>query len=106
MILRVAIRTLKQAAAWVDRVGPALVALAPDEEPDEIEREVVELLRDQGRLSTRVLPDLLPHRERKHVRAALDRLQKRFAVTNAGLEETDGWPAIVVELVEHRFATQ
>jgi len=83
---------------------PALVALAPQEEPDGIEGEVVGLLRTHGPASTRDLPDLLPHHERKHVRAALDRLQKRLVVTNAGLEQTDGWPAIVVDLVERRFA--
>jgi hypothetical protein len=85
---------------------PALVAVAPREEPDGIEGEVVELLREHGPASTRDLPDLLPHHERKHVRAALDRLQKRLVVTNAGLEETDGWPAIVVDLVERRFAAR
>jgi hypothetical protein len=83
---------------------PALVALAPREEPDGIEGELVELLRTHGPASTRDLPELLPHHERKHVRTALDRLQKRLVVTNAGLEETDGWPAIVVDLVERRFA--
>jgi hypothetical protein len=83
---------------------PALVALAPRDAPDGIEGEIVELLGAHGPASTRDLPDLLPHHERKHVRAALDRLQKRLVVTNAGLEDTDGWPAIVVDLVERRFA--
>jgi len=85
-------------------VLPALVALSPREEPVELEGEIVSLLRDQGLLSTRELPDLLPHHERKRVRASLDRLQKSLVVTNAGLERTDGWPAIVVDLVERRFA--
>jgi hypothetical protein len=85
-------------------VFPALVALAPRDEPVELEREVVALLREQGPLNTRELPDLLPHHERKRVRATLDRLQKSLVVTNAGLEETDGWPAIVVDLVERRYA--
>jgi chromosome segregation and condensation protein ScpB len=85
-------------------VLPALVALAPREDPVELEGEVVAVLREQGPLSTRELPELLPHHERKRVRGALDRLQKSLVVTNAGLEETDGWPAIVVDLVERRFA--
>src|SRR4051794_17722464 len=85
-------------------VLPALVALTPRDEQAELEGEIVALLREQGPLSTRELPDLLPHHERKRVRAALDRLQKTFVVTNAGLEQTDGWPAIVVDLVERRFA--
>jgi hypothetical protein len=82
---------------------PALVALAPREALDGIEGEIVSVLESHGPLSTRELPDLLPHHERKRVRAALERLQKRFVVTNAGLEETDGWPAIVVDLVARRY---
>ena len=85
-------------------VLPALAALAPHEEPAELEEEIVALLDQHGPMSTRVLPDLLPHHDRKHVRASLDRLQKQLVVTNAGLEETDGWPAIVVDLVRRRFA--
>ena len=83
-------------------VLPALVALADREPADELEREVVDALAG-GPQSTRDLPDLLPAHERKRVRAAIDRLQKRFVVTNAGLEETDGWPAIVVDLVDRRY---
>jgi DNA glycosylase AlkZ-like len=87
-------------------VLPALAALAPRaDELAEIDRDVVELLRETGPLSTRELPDLLRARERRPVRAALDRLQRLLVVTNAGLEQTDGWPAIVVDLVERRYAT-
>lgn len=85
-------------------VLPALVALSADTDLDPLETEVVELLRAGGALSTRELPDLLPAHERKRVRGALDRLQKRLVVTNAGLEETAGWPAIVVDVVERRYA--
>jgi hypothetical protein len=85
-------------------VLPALVALAGGDERAGLEAEVVDVLREHGPTSTRDLPDLLPHYERKRVRSALDRLQKQLVVTNAGLEETDGWPAIVVDLVERRFA--
>jgi hypothetical protein len=83
---------------------PALVALTPREPLEGLEAEIVSVLESHGPLSTRELPDLLAHRERKRVRAALDRLQKQFVVTNAGLEETDGWPAIVVDLVARRYA--
>lgn len=81
---------------------PALVALADREPRDDVERDVLAVLAD-GPQSTRDLPELLPAHERKHVRGAIDRLQKRFVVTNAGLERTDGWPAIVVDLLERRF---
>jgi chromosome segregation and condensation protein ScpB len=84
---------------------PALVAVHRSaDEPSEAEREVLDLLASAGPTSTRELPELLPHRERKTVRAALDRLQRRLLVTNAGLEETDGWPANVVDLVDRRYA--
>lgn len=83
---------------------PALVALSPHDPPEGLEGEIVAVLDSHGPVSTRELPDLLAHHERKRVRAALDRLQKRLVVTNAGLEETDGWPAIVVDLVARRFA--
>lgn len=83
---------------------PSLVGAAPAAEPTPLEADVVELLRAAGPLSTRELPELLPQYERRPVRAALDRLQRRLVVTNAGLEQTDGWPAIVVDLVERRYA--
>jgi hypothetical protein len=82
---------------------PALVALAR-REPEGLEAQVVDVVRADGPVSMRDLPDLLPGHERKTVRAAVDRLQKAFVLTNAGLEETDGWPAIVVDLVERRYA--
>jgi hypothetical protein len=83
---------------------PALVAVARRAELDPLEAEIVDLLSAAGPLSTRELPDLLPGHERKRVRAALDRLQKALVVTNAGLEETGGWPAIVVDLMDRRHA--
>jgi hypothetical protein len=83
---------------------PALVALAPREAPEGLEGEIVSVLESHGPLSTRELPDLVADHERRRVRAALDRLQKQFVLTNAGLEETDGWPAIVVDLVARRYA--
>lgn len=85
---------------------PALVAVARREELDPLEAEVVELLHRHGALSTRELPELLPAHERKRVRAAIDRLQKALLVTNAGLEKSAGWPAIVVDLTARRYAAQ
>src|SRR3954453_3733647 len=43
---------------------PALVAVARRGELDPVEGEIVELLTEEGPLSTRELPDLLPTRER------------------------------------------
>ena len=84
---------------------PAFVAVAARDDVDPLERQLVDLLLSAGPLSTRELPDLLPGHDRKHVRAALDRLQKRFLVTNAGLEAGQGWAAIVVDLVDRRYAS-
>ena len=85
---------------------PALVAVARRAELDPLDAQIVELLRAEGPLSTGELPDLLPGHERKRVRAAIDRLQKALITTNAGLEESAGWPAILVDLTERRYARQ
>jgi hypothetical protein len=84
---------------------PALVA-ATDRGGDRspVEEEVLEVIRSAGPVSTRELPELLGHRTRREVRAAIDGLQRRLILTNAGLEETDGWPAILVDLVDRRYA--
>jgi hypothetical protein len=86
-------------------VVPALVAATRTEaEPSALEREIVDVLASAGATSTRELPELLQHHERRAVRAALERLQRRFVITNAGLEEdADRWPANVVDLVERRY---
>jgi hypothetical protein len=86
-------------------VLPALVAAADrGGAPSPVEDEVLEVVRSTGPVSTRELPELLPHHARKVVRAAVDRLQRRLVLTNAGLEQSDGWPAILVDLVERRYA--
>lgn len=93
-----------RASLVAPRLVAPLAAIVAAAEPSELERDVVEVLRTAGPLSTRELPELLPRYERRQVRAALDRLQRRLVVTHAGLEQTDGWPAIVVDLVERRYA--
>jgi hypothetical protein len=83
---------------------PALVAAAPEPDLSELEHEIVDLVRGHGALTTRELPDLLPHYERKRVRAAIDRLQGKLILTSVGREESNTWPALVVDLVERRYA--
>jgi hypothetical protein len=85
-------------------VLPALLALAPEAEPSDLEAQIVELVRDEGPLTTRELPDHLPHHERKRVRSAIDRLQRNLVLTNAGREKSSTWPALVVDLLERRYA--
>jgi hypothetical protein len=84
---------------------PALVATAEGrDELEGIDREVAGVVSDTGPVSTRELPELLPHHGRKPVRAALDRLQRRLVLTNVGLEDTARWPAAIVDLVDSRYA--
>ena len=89
------------------RVLPALVAARGEpEDPSPLEQAVVELLGDQGPCSTADLPGLIGH-ERKPVAGAVDRLQRRLVLTTAGAQERpQGWPAVVVDLLERRYAAQ
>jgi hypothetical protein len=86
-------------------VLPALVAARPAEpELSPVEGAVLEAVRAAGVTSTRDLPELARH-EKKRVQAAVVRLQRLLLLTNAGLEEDlDGWPAILVDLVDRRYA--
>jgi predicted transcriptional regulator len=85
-------------------VLPALVAVAPGGELSQLETEIVELVRDQGPQTTRDIADVLPHHERKRVRAAIDRLQGKLVLTSLGREQSNTWPALIVDLIEHRYA--
>lgn len=87
------------------RVLPVLYAARPEpEEPSPLERDVVAFLSEQGPVSTADLPDLVGH-ERKPVARAVDRLQRRLILTTAGAQErAQGWPAVIVDLLERRYA--
>ena len=86
-------------------VLPALVAATEGrDELEGLDADVAAVVDDVGPLSTRELPDLLPQHERKAVRAAIDRLQRRLVLTNVGLEDTERWPAAIVDLVDRRGA--
>jgi len=86
-------------------VLPALYASR--EGPDELsplEQEVIDFLSEQGPCSTADLPDLVGH-ERKRVARAVDRLQRRLVLTTAGAQErAQGWPAVIVDVLERRYA--
>jgi hypothetical protein len=96
------------------RLLPALYALTgragrPDDFRDEelspVERDVAEALLAGDPISSADLPDLVAH-ERKRVRAAADRLQRRLVLTAAGREERErGWPAVVLDLLARRYRT-
>ena len=94
------------------RLLPALYALTgrpgrPDDFRDEelspVERDVAETLLAGDPISSADLPDLVGH-ERKRVRAAAERLQRRLVLTAAGREERgQGWPAVVLDLLARRY---
>jgi predicted transcriptional regulator len=88
-------------------VLPALYAARRDPgELSPLERDVVDFLGEQGPTSTADLPEFVGH-ERKRVTRAVDRLQRCLMVTTAGAQErAQGWPAVIVDLTERRYAEQ
>jgi chromosome segregation and condensation protein ScpB len=74
------------------------------EELSPLEQDVFAFLAEQGPCSTADLPDLVGH-ERKRVARAVDRLQRRLVLTTAGAQErAQGWPAVIVDVLERRYA--
>ena len=89
------------------RALPALCA-ARDEPPElsALEREIVDFIAEQGQCSTADLPGLVGH-ERKPVARAVERLQRQLILTTAGAQEREqGWPAVILDLLSRRYATQ
>jgi hypothetical protein len=84
---------------------PALRALAgsdPDLSP--LERDLVEVIRTTGPLTSPELRPLLGLGDAAAVKRALERLQARFVLTQAGeAPQEHGWDANVYDLVERRF---
>jgi CRP-like cAMP-binding protein len=86
------------------RLLPALYACREPAELSPLERDVVGFLGEQGPSSTADLPSLIGH-ERKRVAHAVDRLQRQLVLTTAGAQERpQGWPAVIVDLLERRYA--
>jgi CRP-like cAMP-binding protein len=86
------------------RLLPALYACREPAELSPLERDVVGFLGEQGPSSTADLPSLIGH-ERKRVARAVDRLQRQLVLTTAGAQErSQGWPAVIVDLLERRYA--
>jgi DNA-binding MarR family transcriptional regulator len=84
---------------------PALYASRRElDELSPLEQDVVGFLDEQGPCSTADLPELIGH-ERKRVARAVDRLQRVLVLTTAGAQErAQGWPAVIVDLLERRYA--
>lgn len=87
------------------RALPALCALvASDAELSPLERDLVELVREAGPLTSPELRLLLGLGDARAVKRALERLQARLVLTQAGeAPQEHGWDANVYDLVERRF---
>lgn len=71
-----------------------------------LEREVAEAVLQCGRCSTADVHTLLG-RDRRRTNAAIDSLQRKLVLTGAGAQERpQGWPAVVVDILARRFASQ
>jgi hypothetical protein len=89
------------------RALPALCA-ARDEPPElsALEREIVDFIAEHGSCSTADLPALIAQ-ARKPVARAVERLQRQLILTTAGAQEREqGWPAVILDLLSRRYATQ
>jgi DNA-binding MarR family transcriptional regulator len=85
------------------RLLPALYACREPAELSPLEGDVVDFLREHGPCSTADLPGLIGH-ERKRVARAVDRLQRQLVLTTAGAQERpQGWPAVIVDLLDRRY---
>lgn len=95
------------------RLVPAVYALtgrrgAPDdfseEELEPLERELAEAALDLGRPTTRKELRQLVNREKREVDKAVNVLQRKLVLTNAGRDEEDsGWSATLHDLFARRW---
>ncbi|HEY3542245.1 MAG TPA: crosslink repair DNA glycosylase YcaQ family protein [Gaiellaceae bacterium] len=93
----------KHFGRWAALVAPRLISEAwtaaaeRREGLTDVQREIVEALREHGACTTPELRALVPAAEKKHV----EQLQRALVVTNSHLvEQEQGWPAIAVDLVD------
>lgn len=101
-------RHLARSAVLVaPRLLPAVYAArAHEEEPTPLEREVVDVVASAP-ASAPEIRRLLGVSDTKGVNKAIERLQRRLILTNAGVtEQEQGWPAIVQDLFTRRWAPQ
>jgi hypothetical protein len=83
---------------------PALYASRREaDELSPLEKDLVDFIGEHGPSSTADLPMLLGQ-ERKAVARAVERLQRALVLTTAGAQErAQGWPAVIVDLLERRY---
>lgn len=93
----------KHLGRWAALVAPRLISEAwtvageRRESLTDVQREIVDAVRENGALTVPQLRALVPGAEKKHV----DQLQRAIVLTNSHLvEQSQGWPAIAVDLVD------
>jgi hypothetical protein len=93
----------KHLGRWAALVAPRLicevwtVAAERRESLTELQLEIVDAVRENGACTVPQLRALVPGAEKKHV----DQLQRALVLTNSHLvEQSQGWPAIAVDLVD------
>ena len=93
----------KHFGSWAALVAPRLVsevwtaAAERRARLTDFHRQIADAVRENGAVTVRQLRALVPGAEKKHV----DQLQRALVLTNSHLvEQSQGWPAIAVDLVE------
>jgi hypothetical protein len=93
----------KHLGRWAALVAPRLisevwtVAAERRESLTGVQLEIVDAVRENGACTVPQLRALVPGAEKKHV----EQLQRAIALTNSHLvEQSQGWPAIAVDLVD------
>jgi hypothetical protein len=99
----------KHLGRWAALVAPRLisevwtVAAERRESLTDVQLEIVDAVRENGAVTVPQLRALVPGAEKKHV----EQLQRAVVLTNSHLvEQSQGWPAIAVDLVDELWEVQ
>jgi hypothetical protein len=99
----------KHLGRWAALVAPRLIsevwtaAAERREELTELQRAIVDAVRENGAVTVPQLRALVPGADKKHV----EQLQRALVLTNSHLvEQSQGWAAIAVDLVEELWEVQ
>jgi hypothetical protein len=85
------------------RLVPTLVAASEPYEPEAVERDVVDAVRELGALTSPALREATGH-EKKAVDKAIASLHRRLILTNSHLVEQDGpWGALAHDLLARKW---
>jgi hypothetical protein len=78
-----------------------------DDELDTLQREIAEVVLENGPCSGPEIRRLLGTADKRRVDTAIERLQRRLVLTNAGCtEQEQGWPAIMQDVFARRWRSR